>query len=89
MIKDADKYKEAIKDQFINALLAAYPNADKYLRRAAERVLSIEEGFKKLFVGNNPGSLKGLIGEIQAMYYTMSLFKGKTEWVGGTFSSGL
>lgn len=89
MIKDADKYKEAIKDQFINTLLAACPNADKYLRRAAERILSTEEGFKKLFVGNNPGNLKGLIGEIQAMYYTMSLFKGKTEWVGGTFSSGL
>ena len=88
-LKDADKYKEAIKDQFINALLAACPNADKYLRRAAERVLSTKEGFKKLFVGNNPGNLKGLIGEIQAMYYTMSLFKGKTEWVGGTFSSGL
>lgn len=88
-MKDADKYKVAIKEQFINTLLATCPNANQYLRRAAERILSTEEGFKKLFVGNNPGNLKGLIGEIQAMYYTMSLFKGKTEWVGGTFASGL
>ena len=88
-MKDADKYRVAIKNQFINTLVAACPNADGQFRRAAERVLSTEEGFKKLFVGNGIGNLKGLIGEIQGMYYTMSLFRGKTDWVGGTFSSGV